>query len=979
MRPAIISGGDEAAVNELCAESARRPRAPPTAAMPSETTDRRLRLRPTNAMAPAKTPRTESRCCPASDALQRVRRLLLDLELPWADAQLVEVYLLRPLRSPQGRGVGGRAAAAAAATTPPPPTVSLASEPVGDAALSVDAQATATASTMLTNTRLLTSKHALYYAAQPVAETGVSSRAVTPIDEEHSAPERGPATADVAHAAASAGGGCETLRAPHVMDGSAVGPGTRRAQPRPPRLPQRGERPRPPARAAVVGGGHDTSALTAPPPPLQPWRHRLCLEVTPSLLQEAERVLTAYAAARAAAVAAVRHRDAVWRTLLRFLRVVRVAMALRADTHASRSHLHTIDGAAVEGSGLERSAYADADAGDERAGASAAPLPPSSAHERPSPRPVSASPSTAEEEEDDDTADVAPPLLTPPDRHPHHPQRPLQRFFIGSPRMPAVSGSTNTSAGSAGPTATGDVTPSHLRVRVPPLLLCLRPSAAPLSARGTREAAGEVRGGPASARAYSAAAPVPRHRTVRRATTSGPAPPPSTVYPALSTTQRLQPPPRRTDSADGATRRRSRSAPCAGAAAAATTAHSPRPPHGLSSTAATPRTRWTGRAGASLAPSSARSPQPSACASSAVSGQPPQLQSGAAAPTLGSGLHIVPRRVYGDCLLHYLYYLQRATLAVVEAVAALRRGHTRPDAPFVADRRSNYLLEVLTQTSVLARDTAMQWLMGDDEEDLAAVVREPARPRRSSHVVARHGHDGHASPEAVQMHQEGRDVAQLAAARGRWPEQLLRAPLLSTRSSLARHAATPSLLTHLAAKPLASVCTPGATTAVAAGAAEARRCDDGDVECAAAAAGVVCSTGDGSTPSLALPVDVLAAYGGGSADTGATATSSASCAAWRTRLEVGERLLHCEVANQLSYLKACMQCVLRHEYPLHLRGMASVHARFYAEAPVDGDEAAAAAPCHDRVLFADERLRVGWMEELQASWQFLQSGSGSVL
>ncbi|KAG5484516.1 hypothetical protein LSCM1_07891 [Leishmania martiniquensis] len=432
-------------------------------------------------------------------------------------------------------------------------------------------------------------------------------------------------------------------------------------------------------------------------------------------------------------------------------------------------------------------------------------------------------------------------------------------------------------------------------------------------------------------------------------------------------------------------------------------------------------------------------------------------------PSLGVRLHAVSRQVYASCLYHYLFYLQRTTLAVVEAVDALRHHHLSHAAPFVVEHR-NYLLEVLMQTSVLASDAAVKWLMregaadseaalktGDTQRSSAAHLSESSssaemssaawpsaplldaspqgfdhasdarrrtceRPRTSS--CRRDG----AAPaqDAEQADQRGAQrAAQHAAARGQWPEQLLRAPLMSTHASLARYAATPHLLSQLEST------TNGTDSGAREEAAPDPTPPGGGGGCQPSVPATT-SPAPVTLPNLrlVLPPDVLLSYGGdGAAPEEAlyhTRTTSASslgssavppASALRGRLERGERLLHCEVAAQLNYLKACMQCALKHEYLLHLRGMAEVHRRLFSDKRVttalcddagkrvssterdreqatlmsvvstaEHDSAGAAAACSrcDHVPLKDEICRAVWMKQLQASWQLLMSGSSSV-
>ncbi|KAG5483650.1 hypothetical protein CUR178_08317 [Leishmania enriettii] len=528
---------------------------------------------------------------------------------------------------------------------------------------------------------------------------------------------------------------------------------------------------------------------------------------------------------------------------------------------------------------------------------------------------------------------------------------------------------------------------------------------------------------------------------------------------------------------------RSRSAPSVSAAPS----HSPRPPRGPS-LAATPRARIMSTHGIEARGAPLRTAQSgsdpetlmtpmreqtyrSLCASSASPAPQQQELNGASSvdrrsesegatrphsglvPSLGVRLHAVSRQVYLSCLYHYLFYLQRTTLAVVEAVGALRRHHLSYAAPFVVEHR-NYLLEVLMQTSVLASDAAVQWLMHEgtvavetnlkaevppcpaaaqhSELNRNAMCRPTSLPSASRRILdhtsdARRAAHGKMVTSSSRRHgaalmqdaeQAEERASQRAAARGRWPEQLLRAPLMSTHASLARYAATPRLLCQLEA---ATSTSSGAREEAAAGTTPI---GGGDGFQPLVPASISPAPGTLPTLRLVLPPDVLLSYGGGAATpedevyhariASASAIGSDAvppAAALRRRLESGERFLHGEVAAQLEYLKTCMQCALQQEYLPHLRGMAEVHRRLFSDkgegvrrrddaakracstdcdrtdatvmstgSPAKPGGAAATTTCgqSDRVLLEDELFRADWMKELQVSWQLLMSGSSSV-
>ncbi|CBZ24679.1 hypothetical protein, unknown function [Leishmania mexicana MHOM/GT/2001/U1103] len=541
-----------------------------------------------------------------------------------------------------------------------------------------------------------------------------------------------------------------------------------------------------------------------------------------------------------------------------------------------------------------------------------------------------------------------------------------------------------------------------------------------------------------------------------------------------------------TTPADG-TRRRSHSAPCVTEAAF----YSPSPPCD-SSFFVTPRARIMARHGAeaggvplrtrrlvlhpgdSVSPMTARVYRPLHASSASSAPWRQELHDASQVtrragsertarphsglvPSLGMRLHAVSRQVYADCLYHYLYYLQRTTLAVVEAVDELRRHHLSHAAPFVVERR-NYLLEVLMQTSVLACDAAVQWLMhestlesdgdltgGGDQRPVAgqpsdltsdaaycSTLLPGAAQQACDHVSdARRWTPEMPCPTssrqcgaapAQEIEPAGERAAQRAlqraVARGQWPEQFLRAPLMSTHASLARYAATPRFLARLDEAPSTS---PGARQETT-----SRATQPGD---GGRAQNSVPTTTPPASVSLSplrlvLPADVLDIYGGDAAAPederheariaspySVRSGAAPSAAALGRRLESGEHLLHLEVATQLAYLQTCMQCVLQHEYMVYLRGMSEVHRRFYADERAMGMlrhgaagqvcatdcEKTGAAVTHvgspaqrgsadvtmtrdryDRVSIKDELLRADWMRELQESWRLLMSGSSSV-
>ncbi|KPI87572.1 hypothetical protein ABL78_3369 [Leptomonas seymouri] len=453
-------------------------------------------------------------------------------------------------------------------------------------------------------------------------------------------------------------------------------------------------------------------------------------------------------------------------------------------------------------------------------------------------------------------------------------------------------------------------------------------------------------------------------------------------------------------------------------------------------------------------------------------------------------LHAVPRRVYTKCLYHYLFYLQRTTLAVLEAVEELRGEHLSRPAPFLIENR-NYLFEMLTQTSALAHDAVMQWLMHEGPEviawadtptDACAGGGDAHHQQLDCSGIHSHGQDPHATPlrptvsassqqqemrrtpslfdspnlarcsspssptEATELEEGGaaHRAVQVAAWRGRWPEQLLLCPLLSSHPSLAPHAVTPVPSLRLVSASASGRQPRDAPHALT------RPWDD-----------IAQSEGDRSATAgdaltsvelLQLPREVLERYGSGvscdegeSESAGRTAPSTAPCggaashearpaerlerpssaavvplkslhSSLRTRLGKGEAMLHREVAVSLAYLKLCMQCALRHQYPLYLRGIAAVHSEYVSAmkrrvcdpAPKHSSTKSlsllqhtlcerdtrragckaqrgrsqglrrAHAHCYDTVAFEDEGLRASWMEKLKVSWQLLLSGSSSV-
>jgi hypothetical protein len=421
----------------------------------------------------------------------------------------------------------------------------------------------------------------------------------------------------------------------------------------------------------------------------------------------------------------------------------------------------------------------------------------------------------------------------------------------------------------------------------------------------------------------------------------------------------------------------------------------------------------------------------------------------------------VPRRVYADCLYHYLFYLQQTTLAVVEAVADLRDHHFSHPTPFVVEHR-NYLLEVLTQTATLARDGVVQWLLHDQSDGLSETaaataaaqthsplnssgnstnpkIHTPLRASRSSTSASPYS-VRRSSSQPTQAAEQAEETAahravQVAAVQGRWPEQLLCHPLLSSHASLTSFAHTPVLLQRLAS-----------LSATAQGAKEASRvapsqlaefcARDGERRSCGVAAGEEIGETSLFAGLLRLPDAVLQRYGSAApsnAEGGRSVNHPSSAAVVPTaplpssqkkRLEKSEGVLHREVAVALTYLRRCMQCALRREYPLLLRGMAAVHADYAAlvarssaqqqQHPTmrtkDTPGKPPSSSCitiitpHERrtravnetqrssstgpprggtrscptVAFTDESLRGSWMEELKVSWQLLMCGSSNV-
>ncbi|KPA75684.1 hypothetical protein ABB37_08244 [Leptomonas pyrrhocoris] len=470
--------------------------------------------------------------------------------------------------------------------------------------------------------------------------------------------------------------------------------------------------------------------------------------------------------------------------------------------------------------------------------------------------------------------------------------------------------------------------------------------------------------------------------------------------------------------------------------------------------------------------------------------------------SLEARVHAVPRRVYVNCLYHYLFYLQRTTLAVLESVEELRTHHLCHVAPFIVGHR-NYLLEVLTQTSALASDVVVQWLMHEEAgvggwaiPAAAAKGRgrsahhPPSKGRRAQSNRSDHAHtplrptgsttasapalqhtplvsslSGSPNPlrrspsnptqEAEQaVEAAAHRAVQVAAVQGRWPEQLLRCPLLSTHASLAPFALTPSFLVRVASASAGRRHSRDASSAPTQrrdGAAATE--EEKNVRAGVDAADVW------AEPLLRLPDAVLERYGHGAHHTENQAawsgrrSSSATprcdddddaatqgalqsdrvmrpsnaavvplkplSASLQKRLEKAEVTLHREVAAALAYLQLCMQCAVRGEYPLYLRGIAAVHREYVStmkrcvhdpalkklsrtssalQGAVSCERAAETAGQSDRatrrgrsqslgqsnpincdtVAFADAGLQASWMEELRVSWQLLMSGSSYV-
>lgn len=782
-----------------------------------------------------------------------------------------------------------------------------------------------------------------------------------------------------------------------------------------------------------------------------------------ALLLHTEEVLLAYRSALASALRAVQHREAVWTALQQFLHVVR-----RDGAPASATTPRDVvpqrggggRGVALSSTSTSSDSFASLSARGEGAAAPTA---------LQTQKPLRNAASTPAEEKMEDeekgvvsggngSSHVVPPL------------RSALRLSLEHILAPQPSPPSSSSAGLTSPVPPATHTPR------PPLLT-------PSSAGGGRRGAAAV----ARPRAQSAATPTAAAVVVAGVAGAGVVPPPihrrsvpafhpsSAQPPLLSANQKGALPAvaamhparvslRRTPSVTAAARSRSapREAPVAPLL-------SPRPPSGRVASL-TPRARILSRVEGGAALQAATPPAPWQRTASTHTG----------VVSLESRVHAVPRLVYAACLGHYLFYLQHTTLAVLEAVAALRRDHLHHPAPFIVEHR-NYLLEVLTQTASLAGDATVQWLMHDGDDGRSALT--PLRASRSSSPLRSARSQNEGSPvqaevrrslsnptqEAEQAEESAAHRAlQVAAVQGRWPEQLLRHPLLSTHASLASFSATPALLRCVAA---------------------ARGEDDGEEKgkgervawaTAAAASASVATVRASAASLLRVPKEVRRLYGSG-AETDATvidtstsleglgcceaagagarrtasSLSSSPTAAQRAvdevlqrrsrgsrpssamagatpvhplphrlraRLEEGERILHQEVAVALAYVKWRMQCALRCEYPLYLRGFvqlqemcvdaprrvsrrasagacagqpvapssssASVGQRASSgggsrpakksEARRTTDRGGADSCCRGTVPFFDEELRASWMEELKVSWQLLMSGSSCV-
>lgn len=856
-----------------------------------------------------------------------------------------------------------------------------------------------------------------------------------------------------------------------------------------------------------------------------------------SLATEMERALTAYKAALAVALRAVRHREAVWTALQQFLHIVRTEVApgsaemnsgdsavaeadipldggsVGADGNAHTDALHcasapdarsevsdpTSNGAAARSDAPRSPSIAPAAIAAAAAAAAAPPrLRLGKAHEGSvpgasegrteaglTPRGLSSSASAAGSEGghggpacgavDAQVADhvhdcatsTAASLVELPAAGdaaataaarggpaPRRPQRPSLRLaldFARPPPAPAATGATTpTSATSISSSAPADggapgrpSPPSHASTRpispemllastatsihVPPLLLPRAGSAAGAStapglAQTARPRSGFAPATPGATRSvgrrHSAMdRPPATSRALSAAARRGPAAPPTIarsrsgapvvsaaaarratalrdLFPALCTPLPLPVP--RSHSAPGSAR-----TPIPPPAAAAPPSLSPRPPRDPSS-ATTPRSRMLTRDEAHT----------SARASAVSTGAPP----------LRLRLRAVSRDVYAGCLLHYLLYVQRTTLAVVEAVGELRRRHLCHPAPLVVEHR-NYLLEVLLQTGTLVEDETVRWLMREAGSDGPAGgsgletshvsggsrntssikssgggtpdVRRPAAAHHTADSTLSLTHEGEQAGERAAQR-----ATQVAAVRGQWPEQLLRTPLLSGHPALTCHAVAPPFLGELACW-----CGSGSSAGDAGmEGMEAASCSSLFTGSLAAAAVAECAPSRAAPPPpppaslLLLPTDVLTTYcaatgGNGGArqrhpprpSTQSRPPSAAAAAALRRRLEAAERALHAEVAAQLEFLQLRMRCALQREYPLHLRGMADVQRRFFAikltaahRRPESATGSGSGGVRYDRVSLNDELMRGDWMEELQVSWQLLMSGSSSI-
>lgn len=314
---------------------------------------------------------------------------------------------------------------------------------------------------------------------------------------------------------------------------------------------------------------------------------------------------------------------------------------------------------------------------------------------------------------------------------------------------------------------------------------------------------------------------------------------------------------------------------------------------------------------------------------------------------------VIPRYAYVAGAHHYLFYLQRTTLAVVEAIELLRGSHLCTTPPFVVEHH-NYLLTILIQVQELSSSAALHFaLTGETAEDSSDDLHCPS-PSLSAVPLPRQRRGTSLTDSTISSQQSLLDHSSLTRKRKRsLTAELLRSPLLSSWADLSPHAPPPFSLQYFdallggEAHP-ARHCSPPTTSGrltspplplkAATEAPFSIRSPLSASLCRRATADERLSSA-GNTPcspppplrevqpshQLFLPPELIATYDQRSSAGKNVAVVAAPPGKSRIssrRLFAAEQYLHGEINRQLSYLKSSMTGALAGEYPLHCRFLA---------------------------------------------------------